>query len=625
MKQYISNLRYVYGAAWQYSHRVVFTQAAEVAGEVLALYIAAALPAAVLYFLEHSQKISGVAGGLFGVFAVVAAALTFQGYFSGRNFFQYVDVRSRVMQKVWKKSWDVSYAWRESEEGQEALAKALNTLQSNLNGFEGVFHGTTKLLNSLLGLIVFAANLTALSPLLVAGILVLALIQIAVYRRALNNQWKHMGQRQEIWRAQEYFQSLTAQRSAGKDIRLYRLQKWICGHYDRVNQKEKKLLANEQGMFLLSDYTGIALEFFRDAICYGYLLTRLAQGMDLASFTLALGLVRGISAQIMQAAEHGTKLFSDLRYIGTVKDYMSVQEQKGGSEAVKARQKQEGSRHERNNFAHRPAAAGKAESLVVEAEHLSFCYPNADKPTLEDLSFRLEPGKKTALVGLNGAGKTTLVKILCGLYRPTGGTLTVNGVPIEDMDSQKLWEMLGVIFQKPFVYAGTVFENVTGCDDEKNPCLRDKCREALEQAGLWEKVRTLPRGMDTSIGKELDDSGVLLSGGEFQRLMLARVLYRNASFILLDEPTAAMDALAEQETYELYDRLLGGRTMLMISHRLASTRFCQEILFLENGKITERGTHDQLMCAGGAYAAMFQVQSRYYQEEESHEQKTDDL
>ena len=615
----ISNFRYVYGKAWQYSHKILYAQAAEIAGEVLGTYLSAALPAAVLYLLERSVGMGGMLGGLCAVFAVVGSVQVFRTYFSERNFFQYADVRiEKMMTDVWRKSWEVPYAWRESEEGQNALAQTQRAMQGNYEGFEGVFPTTTKLLNGVLGLMVFAASLTVFNPLLVAGILGLSLVQVIVYRKALNNKWKHKKQRSDIWRTQSYFQSLALERHAGKDIRLYRLQPWISGRYDEANKREKNLIRKEQLMFLVSDYTGIFLEFFRDAVCYGYLLLQLAQGMDLAAFTLAIGMVRGISTYMMQIAENGVKLFSDLRYVGTIREYMDREEKEDGMATESGSELQD--RHRDAQIAKESRLSGKG--LVIEAKHLSFSYPNAETPVLEDLSFCLEPGKKTALVGVNGAGKSTLVRILCGFYRPSSGTLTVNGIPVEKIDRRELWEHLGVIFQQPFVYAGSILENIAGRSSGEDPEIRKRCREALEQAGLWEKIERLPRGLDTNIGKELEEDGVLLSGGEFQKLVLAKVLFRDAPFVLLDEPTAAMDALAEQETYELYDRLLGDRTMLMISHRLASTKFCQEILYLKDGRIAEQGTHEELMRAGGEYAEMFRIQSQYYQdgqEEVSHE------
>ena len=219
-------------------------------------------------------------------------------------------------------------------------------------------------------------------------------------------------------------------------------------------------------------------------------------------------------------------------------------------------------------------------------------------------------------VGINGAGKSTIVKLICGLYQPTEGQITVNGLSLTDLNPAQYYESIAAVFQEPFALSFFIAENVSCSTLEETD--RTRCREALTRAGLWEKIAGLPQKEETYLGKDMTDDGVTLSGGEMQKLMMARALYKNCRLLLLDEPTAALDAISENEMYETYSTLLKNKTALFISHRLASTRFCDTILFLENGKIKERGTHDELLALGGSYAHMFEVQSQYYQETEEH-------
>ena len=238
---------------------------------------------------------------------------------------------------------------------------------------------------------------------------------------------------------------------------------------------------------------------------------------------------------------------------------------------------------------------------------------NALAPNLPHKIIGIRPGEKIALVGVNGAGKTTLVKLLCGLYRPTSGTVYLDGVDMASIDPASLWREFSVVFQDCFPFSFTVADNVTCAAGEKDvdPARLTAC---LAQADLAEKVASLPHGAATYLGQDVDPEGVSLSGGETQRLMLARALYKGAPVVLLDEPTAALDPLAERQMYERYDELTHGRTSVFISHRLSSTRFCERILFLEGGRVTEQGTHDELMAAGGGYARMFDTQARYYED-----------
>lgn len=224
----------------------------------------------------------------------------------------------------------------------------------------------------------------------------------------------------------------------------------------------------------------------------------------------------------------------------------------------------------------------------------------------------MKKGDKMALVGINGAGKTTIVKLICGFYKPTTGNVYINGIDINDLDLEDYYSYLAVVFQDTFTFSFSIAENVT-CEIE-GKYDEDKCIEAIKKAGLWDKVHSLPKKEKTFLNKDIEDDGMQLSGGQLQKLMLARALYKECKLLLLDEPTAALDAIAENEMYQKYEEVICGKTALFISHRLASTRFCDKILFLENGKITEEGTHDELMSLNKEYAKMFDVQSQYYRE-----------
>ena len=252
-----------------------------------------------------------------------------------------------------------------------------------------------------------------------------------------------------------------------------------------------------------------------------------------------------------------------------------------------------------------------SDTLEIVFDHVSFRYPGSDTDVFQDLNFTIHKGEQLAIVGVNGAGKSTLVKLMTGLYEPTAGCIYINGREIGEYSKKALYAMFSVVFQEVNIMAFSISENVACASegvDEK------RVETVLSKVGLLEKVKGFDRGLNQMMLKVIDESGTDFSGGERQKLAIARGLYKDANMVIMDEPTAALDALAEAEIYENFSMLVEGKTAVYISHRLASTKFCDKIALFDKEGLQEYGSHEELMAKKGSYYEMFTVQGKYYQE-----------
>ena len=254
----------------------------------------------------------------------------------------------------------------------------------------------------------------------------------------------------------------------------------------------------------------------------------------------------------------------------------------------------------------------KSDRYEFKFENVSFRYPKADVYALKNMNITLEAGKRLAVVGLNGAGKSTFIKLLLRLYEPTEGRILLNGTDIRSYSRADYYRIFSAVFQDVNLFAYPLSENISMSTPEETD--RKKAEICIRNAGMGEKLDSLSKGIDTEILKVIYEDGIDLSGGEKQKLALARALYKDAPVVVLDEPTAALDALAEAELYENFDKLIGKKTAVYISHRLSSTGFCDAVAMFKDGEMIEYGTHESLLKAGGAYSEMFRMQARYYVE-----------
>jgi ATP-binding cassette subfamily B protein len=350
-----------------------------------------------------------------------------------------------------------------------------------------------------------------------------------------------------------------------------------------------------QGVYIWAKITDIILTFFRNAIAYAYLIGLvIVNEISVSEFLLLFCAVDGFNVWVSGILGGFNTLHKQSLDISTVRECLEYPEPFKFSDGE-----------------HIKAEANR--QYEIRLENVSFRYPGADKDTLMNINLTLHPGEKLAVVGLNGAGKTTLIKLICGFLNPTNGRVLLNGKDIRIYNRSDYYTMFSAVFQSFSLLAGTVAANVAqdsvGIDMER-------VKECIEKAGLRQKIESLKDGYETHLNREVFDDAVLLSGGETQRLMLARALYKDAPFIILDEPTAALDPIAESEMYQKYNEMTSGKTSVYISHRLASTRFCDRVIMIADGDIVEEGTHAELLKLGGKYASLFEVQRKYYKEGE---------
>ena len=388
-----------------------------------------------------------------------------------------------------------------------------------------------------------------------------------------------------------YINRQSLESGAGKDIRIYRMLDFFMKKYDEGLEGMSKTFGIIHDWYMLRSAANALVGFMVDMLAWGYLLYMLVGGkITTAEFVLYLGLINGFGSYLENLIRSAMGLAPMSVAISYIREFLELDNQWKGT--------------------------GEKESgaLTVEFKGVSYTYPSAKEPTLKDINLTIRQGEKLALIGLNGAGKTTLVKLICGFYHPTGGEIYVNGKPVTDYDRDKYYEMVSVLFQDTTILPLTLDMNITGQLPEEID--RKRLNHALELAGFLDKYNSLPKKGETLLVREVNKESVDFSGGERQKLFFARALYKNGGLMILDEPTAALDPIAENELYEHFAEAAADRTTVYISHRLSSTKFCDRIVLLEHGRIIEEGTHDLLMEAGGRYAELFEIQRRYYQSQE---------
>ena len=449
--------------------------------------------------------------------------------------------------------------------------------------------------------LLFGSVISMLNPwilvLLVAG----SLVTMLPRRYQQDRDHEERDQRNANSRKMSYLSwHLSNEPKAAKDIRLYGFTTFLDEKVRSVIQEHVRLLRHQQRNRSLSSYVSFGMGFLRDGCAYLFLIWNAVRGnLSSAEFVLYFNAIARLSSFIDGIVQ----------YIGSAHETAL-----GTSDCIVYFAE---NHNKMNHAAGIPLPKGRP--LSIEFRHVTYQYPKGEQPVLQDISFQIAAGENISLVGLNGAGKTTLAKLMCGLILPDQGEILIDGHPLGEYNRDELYTLFSMVPQNYTILPTTIAENLAFQDRSQidEPLLWD----CLEKAEIADKIRSLPKGIDTPMNKQFDTDAVNFSGGEMQKLLLARAIYHDSSILILDEPTAALDAIAENRIYQNYRELTEHATSIFISHRLASTRFCDRIYLLDGARLAENGTHEELMALGGRYRELFDIQSKYYKEGgDSHEE-----
>lgn len=512
-----------------------------------------------------------------------------------RCWFYMIEVRMKMITERVAKVLSMNYQTLEQPNILDMHDKAAQAAGGNNEGLEGMLH---KIYEIGANILTFIVTLTTISVLDVRLILILAVIssvQFLFFRYTVKKDKKNVWDKlSPVWRKLNYMEYTTQNFDSAKDIRLFGMKKWLSGkQHEIISEKQERMLYSKN-LWIYNSIFAHSMLVLSSAAVYGILIFAfLGTDMSIGDFTLYVGLSTAFTASLTNVLNDLGGFKSDSLKIDDFRSFIDLE-----------------SDNEEDCI-----PIPKTDRYVFEFKNVSYQYKGQEDYALKNMNLTLEAGKKMAVVGLNGAGKTTFIKLLLRLYDPTEGTILLNGTDVRKFKRMEYYELFSPVFQNVEIFAFPMKENISMKKREETD--RELSRECAEKAGLKEKLDALQNGVDTELLKIIHDDGIDLSGGEKQKLALARALYKNAPVIVLDEPTAALDALAEYNLYKSFDEIIGNKSAVYISHRLSSTRFCDSIAMFKAGELIEQGTHEELLAKGGAYAEMFEIQAQYYKNENS--------
>lgn len=483
----------------------------------------------------------------------------------------------------------VPYSCAEDSEMIEKSRKARGAFFYYAGGIEGLMRNITPIFSGLITVMGVITIVAVNTPILLL-VAILAVIGSAITVWQTNRVKKiEVEEYPKMDRAMEYVFQVLRKNGIAKSVRLYDASEMLATEVSEATTSFSKVFRRVGNITANWNCVGNFVNFLKNLAIYGYLAYKLLTGMiTIGDFSLLAGSANTLKDSLQDIITKIQELGKELSFLGEAAEYLSMEEVS-----------HLGSKELEND-----------KTPEIEFKNVSFKYPGTENYVLKDINIKIHPGEHLSIVGLNGAGKTTFIKLLCRFYDVTEGRILLNGTDIKEYKYEDYMKELEVVFQDFKMFSQTIRDNIVNGDWE-NP---DKDLDSIiKMSDLKSLVDKLPKGVDTMMDKQLDKEGFEPSGGELQKLAIARALYRDAPVVILDEPTAALDPIAEYEVYRKFNELVGGKSAIYISHRLSSCQFCDKIAVFAEKTIKEYGTHAELVHKeGGIYSKMFAAQAKYY-------------
>ena len=496
-------------------------------------------------------------------------------------------LRIDYIRDMFNKIVTIDYKYMEDACFFEENERALKATSSNDNGVEGVYHKMFELPELFITIFIFTFFIGKLNVFILLGLVLNILVPLWVNKEIHNYQYSIREQISHADRKIKYYYETTHDFSYGKDIRIYDFKNRILDNYSNEINDYVNIFKKIRNKEYTLGFLGLLALLISDSLTYGIIIYKTVNGMSIADFSMYLVAIISLVQLLRTFTTDISYTINEGHYVHDFFEFMDKDlGEKGGNKS-------------RIN----------EDPLEIEFKDVSFKYPKTEKYIFKNLNFKINKGERLAIVGINGAGKSTLVKLMTGLFDATDGDILINGISIKEFDKQELYSMFSVVFQDVNVLAFTIKENVA-CTSKSID--ENRVVTALDKVGLYDKVKEFPKGLNQFMLKIIENDGTEFSGGESQKLSIARALYKDGNMVIMDEPTAALDALAEAEIYENFSELVKGKTAVYISHRLASTKFCDKIALFDNNGLKEYGSHEELINKKGSYYNMFMIQGKYY-------------
>ena len=557
-----------------------------VAGSLLSLFVTPAILQAVEQSVPLPEMLRLIL--LFSAGILIVASLA--SYVKTNSFFGRMGLRRMLGSAITIKMARTSYPNVESKDFRKKYETALNAIISNRSPGEAIWETLYDILRGIIGFIIYLLILSVLELWIIAVVLLTTSLSFFVTNHINGWGYRNRDESAEYHRRMNYAVDSAEKVALAKDVRIFGMGPWIKDIFESAHSLFHNFATRREKVHIWGNVVDMALALARNGIAYVYLIyLTINQDLPAALFLLYFTAVGGFTQWVNTILNGFSQLHKQSLDLSAMREYLGHFEtfKFDDGEAI---------------------CPDSSMPYELELRDVTFRYPGAQKDIIANVNLKIAAGERLAIVGLNGAGKTTLVKLLCGLYDPIAGQVLLNGQDIRKYNRRDYYRHFSAVFQDFSVLGVSIADNIA--QDSKVDS--ERLAYAAELAGLTEKINSLSEKFETKITKDIYDYGIQLSGGETQRLMLARALYKDAPIIILDEPTAALDPIAEADLYRKYNDLTSGRTSIFISHRLASTRFCDRIILLDEGGVIEEGSHESLASQGGRYAELFEIQSHYY-------------